>query len=196
MTYTKTIDPTQPPFNGFAGQGDDILRDLQTALLERFATIIENVDSDPWVIKKAALESKFGPTFIRHLDFQPRDNTSSLSRGVDAISPNAHTTLNLYGQAILPVGVLLTGAQVRYTSMHAAATIGITLYRVYDGGGPDTIATFAPTSGAGVPVTIGAAVSPAVTVREGDSFVFLIALDTTASPNVNDVMLHWAMLGY
>jgi hypothetical protein len=196
MAYSGTIDPTKPLFNGPAGQGDDELRKLKTDLLERFGTIIENIDADPWTIKKQALESKFGPTYIRHLSFQPRDNTSAISRGIAAISPNAHTNLVVYGQAILPIGALLTGAQVRYTSLAAAAVIGITLYRVYDGGGPDTIATFAPTSGAGVAVTTSAGVVPAVVVREGDTFVYVISLDTTTAPNVNDVMLHWAGLFY
>ncbi len=196
MTRAYVIDPALPPFNGPAGQGDDMLRAIQGGFLERLADVVEDVNADPWTLKKTALESKFGPTIIHHLAFQPRDEATPISRGVGAVSPNANANINIYGQATLPIGALLTGAQVRYTSMHANAVIGITLYRVYDGGGPDSLATFAPTSGAGVPVTTTAGVVPAVTVREGDNFVYLISLDTTTAPNPNDVMLHWAGLFY
>lgn len=191
MTYLNALDPTMPPFDGEVGQGDDVIRNNTAAIRERMSRIVEDVDADPWVLKSTALIRTTIPRQISHLGFQPRDDTSSISRGLGSTSPRTQTSLTLYGEVIIPDAVQLAAATVRMGSFHSAATVAGILYRVFDGGGPDILATFSATANAGFIDSVGGGALP-YNNQPGDRFIFLVTLDSTSASAAGDAQLAWA----
>jgi hypothetical protein len=51
MAYTDPLDPITPTDADRVSGGDDRIRELKRALIERFSTIIEDLDDDPLVLK-------------------------------------------------------------------------------------------------------------------------------------------------
>lgn len=55
MVYVNALDPTTPSDTDPAAQGDDEIRRIKAALIERLETIVEDIDQDPLVLKASVL---------------------------------------------------------------------------------------------------------------------------------------------
>lgn len=59
MAYTNPLDPATPADTDPVAQGDDRMRELKAAIIERLETLVEDVDADPLV----PLGSVFGKVY-------------------------------------------------------------------------------------------------------------------------------------
>lgn len=55
MAYGDPLDSTTPADSDFAGQGDDKIRELKRAIIQRLGSFFTNVDADPLVPKNASV---------------------------------------------------------------------------------------------------------------------------------------------
>lgn len=192
MPYSQPIDPTTPAFDGDAGQGDDELRNLKTAIRERFNSFFEDVDADPLVPKKGDLGLAINNKILHNL-FAPRDDATSFSRGTSAISPNSHAQSVFYGSMSFPAGTHITTARCKFSAAVASnASVSINIFRVFEGGGPDLLGSIS-TSGSGSGIETVSIDITRDTV-EGDIYTFVVTLNTLISPNVNDAQFYWAQI--
>jgi hypothetical protein len=61
MAYADPIDPATPGDGNFAGQGDDRIRELKRALIERLSTFFVDINADPLVPKAGAVPADSSP---------------------------------------------------------------------------------------------------------------------------------------
>lgn len=190
MAYTEVLNPATPADGDLLSAGDDSIRQFKRAIIERLLTIVVDVDANPLVIKPSALLASKKQR-ISHTAFQPRDDASSISRGVAALSPNSLTSLPVYGTMSFAPGFQLIKARLKVKSNHANAAVTGTLYRVFEGGGPDVVTTFTAALNGGVQ-TLEQTI--AQNVLDGDLYTFHVVLDTTTAGAANDGQLFWAEL--
>lgn len=192
MPYSGTIDPTTPAFDGDAGQGDDQIRNLKRDILERLNSFFEDANAEPLVPKKGDLGLAIDQKILHNL-FAPRDDATSFSRGTSAISPNSHAQSVFYGSMSFPAGTHITTARCKFNvNVASNASVSISLYRVFEGGGPDLLGTITSSgSGSGVET-----VSLDITrdTIAGDIYTFVVTLNTLISPNANDAQFYWAQI--
>lgn len=192
MAYSNPLDPATPAFDGDAGLGDDQLRELKAALKERVESFFEDINGDPWKPRSAALGLVVSSRIL-HTQFAPRDNATSYSRGVAAISPNAHTQSVFYGSLAFDPGITIKTATCKLSAaVGSNAGVNVDVYRVYEGGGPDLLGSIA-TSGSGSGIQTVSLDITRVTVA-GDLYTFVVILNTLTSPNVNDAQFYWAQI--
>jgi hypothetical protein len=53
MAYINTFDPTTPTGANLVSQGDDRIREIKAALIERIESMVLDIDADPWTILSA-----------------------------------------------------------------------------------------------------------------------------------------------
>lgn len=187
MTFVETLDPLTPGDDELVEDGDDAMRQFKRWAVERFESLVEDIDQDPLRIRANALIHAL--TYrISHTAFQPRDDTTDVSRGVAALSMRTKTSSTFYGTLQIPAGVTISKARIKVASNSNGAVATAQLYRVFDAG-LDLLASFAATENDGVQIleqTIDFGIS------EGDLLTFVIILNTTDADNNNDAQLYWA----
>lgn len=56
MPYADPIDPTTPDDSAIAGEGDDRIRELKRALIDRIESFFQSIDQQPWQVKLDAID--------------------------------------------------------------------------------------------------------------------------------------------
>lgn len=55
--FDEALDPATPGGSDPVSSGDDMIRQFKRAMIERFESIIEDIDVEPWVLKRSAVVS-------------------------------------------------------------------------------------------------------------------------------------------
>lgn len=135
------------------------------------------------------LHGSFTP-MIPSSEFQPSVSSVTVSYAAGAVAPSDLEAITLIGTLVIPVGQVITGVSVRLANNDANAVASAEVFRVFDGGGPTSLATLTSTPAGGTQTIASGAL--AQTVAEGDRYVWVVTLDTSAATNANDAQLFWA----
>lgn len=180
MPYSEPLDITTPSDASPISQGDDAIRQLKRAFLERLGRIVEDITADPWVLKKEAVaDSGAVPTPVGATDLV---KLIPVSRGVPAYFSD-HPTVGAETIESLPslhlgysAGRIQVGPdhkvilQVDF-DLPVGATVTKVRFRAYRGG-PDCVASIDVVTWVdGVGTSVGAAAGAAVGVAWVDTGV-------------------------
>jgi hypothetical protein len=85
--FTEPLNPATPADTDFVSEGDDAIRQLKRSVLERAATLVRDVESNPWMISSSAIDADSLPDGIIGLDkLDPNALIRSIIRAVVSIS--------------------------------------------------------------------------------------------------------------
>jgi hypothetical protein len=130
MAYTRNWDSTTPAGSAQLSAGDDAIRALKEDLEERFATLVDDIDADPWVLKEdqvGTIGSKVGKTLTLgpHI-LQPRQDEHDIEYQLNYVQFDGTETQQ--GTFQLPPDVTITGFEA-FVDPFSGVTVTVTLYK-------------------------------------------------------------------
>lgn len=140
MPFSGTIDPTTPLGTDPVSQGDNQLRALKLALVERLSTIVDDIDADPLLLfaKAAAAEAELATLRVNGSFASPTPVLINQGAGGLAAYGRADTDKVLLGRIMAVTRELLTdaaaGALWRVSVTRVGTRTQVNLFDIQDDG--------------------------------------------------------------
>lgn len=174
MPFLDTIDPAVPAGTEVAGNGDDRIRELKRAIIERVESFFASIDADPWTVKPDAINlataisdatipgAKLidGSVALSKLSVQPTPGAGSITAA--QLADGSVTTPKLVDDAVTDIKLAVDAVKERNVSDGILKRV-----HLYDGLKTDLVRFQSYT------LTLGAAVIAAGEVYRGS-----VAVDT------------------
>lgn len=181
MVFTRNWDSTTPAGSAQISAGDDAIRALKVDLEERMASVFEDIDADPLVLKASVIGAIGAATkklVISGSLFQPVDDEDDVSyQGRSMVSDDGGSR-ELFAAVQLPVGVTITEIEVLWNK-RTLSGIQCTLVEVeFATTLAETDVAVVTNTTAGVQLTDTGGMAPYEVTA--DTYLYLVVEPTTA----------------